>query len=402
MMADSCQLHVSIREKSLINGYIRDIEKNKIKKVIPYAINMMCIDYYHSVKLLYHFAQDLPSGFHVADLDLNTSYIYDITPLHHTDPTITHDAAISNPNIIWNAGMYKQKNCKIPYSIHEHIKTIMHDTFSSNCNEYNVVFKCGGSDTQFTASKSCSAFILSPIVPSSSKQIALRWELPSYPRSIECHNVVYSEKHGLLSVGGFSQTQERLFYRLRLDDEQWESMPSTTDKRTWTSCVCVDDDRLMAVGGYDVNVGAINTVELFDFSENEWKSGYIKSVRHKRYRNGICFDKEDERIYISGGKYAERSTEWYDFTKNKWFDDIPSFPCKMDHYPVLWKEQKHILYVASHSVNCMLWMDLRDRAKWNVVYRRAKQKDTTKMQSLADKFGIKFNPCHGNQNRLLL
>eukprot|EP01084_Bolivina_argentea_P266165 451353_1 len=229
---------IPIRAKRLVNGYIRQFEKQLMDTIIPYSINMICIDYYRSIKLLYYFAEGFHQRFKFINLDLNESYIYNITSLNN-------NASNSSKNkfIVWNSAICLQKNFKIP----QQIKL----PCMKNTNRYNIIFKCGGSVDHFNASKSCSAFILSQIVPSNTGQLSYEWELPNYPLPIECHSIIYSNKYGLLSVGGYQNGNERLFYRLNFNNFgknksnnnnkwKWNKMESTKDKRSWTSIICID------------------------------------------------------------------------------------------------------------------------------------------------------------------
>ena len=192
-------------------------------------------------------------------------------------------------------------------------------------------------------------------------------------------------------MGGYTVGKKQSFYQLQmsnLDNNEWKwsKMSSTIDKRSWTSMTLIEDDKIFVVGGFDLHVGALRSVEIFDFEQSEWNKGKIKQLRRKRCRNGIVYSEEFKRVFVSGGRAAEHSTEWYDFEQNKWLDNIPHLRYKIDHYPAMWLQSRDVLFVASACADCLQWIDLRINKKWNVICGKGRNK-----MPFSETFGVPYS-----------
>jgi len=374
---------LSTRDQTLVNGYIRRTQNDLKSQTIPTDISDICALYfqYRTIYFFHHDPESTEFKFRAAAVGggISTSY-----KLHNPEGE-------RSANIVWNSGMSHQRNFRIPCSVNQRI----HDTFSNDDflyspnGEYDVILNCGGSLDDFNGSTKCYGYVLSPINRDKTEQMAFRWTLPSYAEPLECHSILYTPNHGLLSFGGYASGRECKFQRLRFDQDreptEWERMPSTEDKRSWTSSVQIGEDRVMVVGGYDVNVGALRGVEVFDFSTNRWDNASVRNIKKKRYGTGIVFHENTKRVFISGGDKAQHSTEWYDFAKNKWYLDIPEYSYKLNRYPAVWIENHTQLLVASETANRLLCLDLREMKRWT---QWKCPHDTSRHLKVSDLLGI--------------
>ena len=190
---------------------------------------------------------------------------------------------------------------------------------------------------------------------------------------------LYSDKHGLLSIGGARRNCNfKLDFGKFVQEHKpkWDQMPGMLKNRGRVSCCLINTisknndyntEKLIVVNGADNDNGGdyLNTMEIYDFNDEEWRE--LKQSNFCRECAGICYDENLNCIYVGGGvcdftsKYAQNKLEYYDCYKLDWFElnDL-----KMDHsyYPIMWKNIKNnkLLYIASCSSNTLELYDLRN------------------------------------------
>ena len=205
--------------------------------------------------------------------------------------------------------------------------------------------------------------------------------------------MVFSQKHGLLSIGG--QDDECLIikdiYQLGMDQNdqygsqlgnKWEKL-TDLDVGVSKCSVCLYRDNishtnsLFIVGGETSIIGAQNKTQIFNLDKDEWE--FAKSSEISRFDAGIYCDKDKQRIYLMGGRDKDDGNaitnihEYYDIQRNEWFcDNIPLM--KLGCKPLIWS-QGDLLYTAGflNYGFSMQYIDLRLQNKeWIVMDEKVK------------------------------
>ena len=219
--------------------------------------------------------------------------------------------------------------------------------------------------------------------------------IPKLTKVRALYNTIYSDKHGLLLLGGFGlsnninvkkQTMNDVIQLKSINDKTWNKLPNMNHKRCIHSSVIVNDDKLFVFGGK--NDKFLNTCEYFDFNNNKWNN--IKSMNHSHGGCGTFYDNNNKNIYIIGGandddtkNNIENSFFKYDIHKNDWYP-LPSTNYKHICYPHLTSyKHKFNMYndnnilIVFGGENCfesfnkgkhyIEWIDIRESTnKWNV------------------------------------
>ena len=198
-------------------------------------------------------------------------------------------------------------------------------------------------------------------------------QLPAFEVVGTGSELIYTEKYGLIAIGGM---KNHVFYSLRvsatndIDDEWgWKHIGSgkMNRKRGLFSTSMITDTKLICCGGFAINenAGYHNQCDIYNFETNEWTE--IADLNKKRCRHAMHIDKINNKIYIGGGKKdsyrdAIKEFECYDIIKNKWY-----ILNKLNHgHPrvcALWSENVNVLYIGSNYSNIVERMDLREN-KW--------------------------------------
>ena len=205
-----------IRNTSLIacNGYIRSIENQLDSQLIPASIYYLCYQFYHHCNRLIYLSQDNqsnPSNILAAELNENNKLIqtYGIQCNLINDTNINHQLQWD----IVNAGIHYQSHIALNNKMYQQLST------NHNVNDFDVIFKVGGKvSSSQTPSASAMAVMLDPIHKTQgtlsyfihilfthfphTQTTAYCLQLPSLP-SPTCGNfALFSNKYGLISIGG--------------------------------------------------------------------------------------------------------------------------------------------------------------------------------------------------------
>eukprot|EP01084_Bolivina_argentea_P174319 301968_1 len=370
--------------KLLVDGYIRMIE-NSIIQTIPYPINEICFQFYYRTNKLVCKNANIDGLFFV-DFDLNI-----------TDLTIkTHESwkcdvyHLNQPNKLFNSndnnwkasdmGLLYNSNVIYSKSICNEINNsynklnIKHINYS---NSYHTIFQCGGRGNPY-----CCAMILNPIEFSNKNEInytmsSFNLDLPKYPKPINASKLLYSNKYGLLSIGGAYGTSFGLkyVYKLDLNDDnkinniskwKWEILFEMKYGRIAPSAVMISENKLVIMIGYG-SPSYTNTVEMYDLENKQLIQ--LSNTNKKRSDATALYDNKRNKIYLGGGDTTDASMiiEQYDIYKNIWsMNDIPKLKTRYFTRPFLWMENNNILAIGcKQSVD---FIDLRlNNKKWKQI-----------------------------------
>ena len=141
-----------MRHEHLINGYIRELERELNGQIIPYSINQICLQYYLVSNALYlltkfktyatfaHSVFNTPTNqyaLYVHELDtkrkLNCKLINSINP---SDATL-------NPGEHGYNSIFMARDIKLPPILHQHVTKHPYEIYNTKYNNtYNIFFKC--------------------------------------------------------------------------------------------------------------------------------------------------------------------------------------------------------------------------------------------------------------------
>ena len=202
--------------------------------------------------------------------------------------------------------------------------------------------------------------------------IALNMDLPELPLATNAIELLYTEKYGLLAIGGAHGNSEGIttVYQLLLDKDidnlKWELLYDLNEPRIAPSAIMLTKNKMMVMMGYGRS-GYIATAETYDFETKEKMN--LASACKERSDSSVCLDEIRGKIYLGGGDTSATSmiVEEYDIHKNKWnIDNIPRLSRNYGTRPLLWMENENIL-----AVGCRSWMDIidlrMDNIKWNSI-----------------------------------
>ena len=193
---------------------------------------------------------------------------------------------------------------------------------------------------------------------------------------------------------------DKKFFKLSFDSNQylqnydwkWQEFKKLP-QRSIMNCSClVFDDSLVIYGGKDIS--------LYDLNKNEWNEKLSKA-QCSRTQCGLLYDDISSVLYVGGGsrriqyndygrgRFAHfgddtsnlsACMEYYNFHKDKWYNDLPETWMSHSIRPILWKDHS-ILYIASAWNDGAEFLDLRENSKmWTRVY-------INNIQSLSNVFG---------------
>eukprot|EP01084_Bolivina_argentea_P168936 292871_1 len=107
----------------------------------------------------------------------------------------------------------------------------------------------------------------------------------------------------------------------------------------------ITEHRLICCGGRPDDY--LEYVDLYDFEENSWTQ--LSKMVKPRFRSGICTEKiKRKRVYVGGGRAANKSVEFYDIAKNEWFL-LPETNKEHSLRPMLWTENVNLVNIASYG-----------------------------------------------------
>ena len=195
--------------------------------------------------------------------------------------------------------------------------------------------------------------------------------MPSFTHRSRGEYLTYSQKHGLISIGG--QSDNIPFALLKFNHKNnskslanwnWKHININLENaRFWLSATMISDDKLIICGGY----GCEYKTDIYDF--NQKTKINVAKMNYKRKSSGIYFDKNNN-VYIVGGNAQRYSSinstfESYDITKNAW---ITLSSTNKNHilWPALWSNEPNILYIAStYRTMTVEKFDIREN-KWHI------------------------------------
>eukprot|EP01084_Bolivina_argentea_P217368 369074_1 len=395
------------RDILLISGYIHELHNtstfwstnNVVFDVKP--ITDLCIHYFYiqsrTLRFMYLMAEQCASSFPSLDdsdddeedseYTSNDGGIY-ISEMHH--PEHKYYANIydlddgdtpsmhSSDWIVKFAGLCSTKDLVLPSSIHKKVLEEYkrkHGVFQKHLmREYNLLFRvCGSGKAGW--SDTCNAVIVDETYLNqnllTNALFGFNWRLPQLPIKTGGNAVTFSDKHGLISVGGYKSNQCHVLpfdsdaYFEQNYDWIWNEVSPMHEIRWFPSC-CMMEDKLIAMAGSSADHEPLSTMECFDFDRNEWQ--YLSSCNNARKYGGLC-NIDGDKLYIGGGDYATQSVEWYDVHSDRWFN-LPNTQIPHKYYPNLWKH-KHdpsLLYISCSYSNSVECIDLRTHeTSWNVI-----------------------------------
>ena len=204
-------------------------------------------------------------------------------------------------------------------------------------------------------------------------------ELPDLLHGTYQNATVYSNKHGLFSVGGkpsskeleasnFKTTAGNEVFNLQKRSNgkmEWKQMKKMKNEHYYPSACMINDEKLFVAAGFG-SAGGVKRdtkIEMCDVETGEWTQ--LTDCKLEKSGAGIFYDSIQDTVYLGGSNYT--SVECYDLNKNKW-SLLPE--CNLVHTcnPAIWKDD-NVLYIASIAANGMEFIDLREsNASWTVKY----------------------------------
>eukprot|EP01084_Bolivina_argentea_P056111 102725_1 len=372
--------HKYSTEELLLTGYIRQIEILLNGKIIPQSINSLCFDFYHLYNMIFLLIEKNENEIYSIDINNDKSSIYNV--IH---PQFTPN----EPWSIFNGGVCCKQNWILP----DRITAALSSQF--DVNSYNkmfekmkkwnyVIFKVGGYDAQNDNSTNCCNAIIMNRYKTSNDNIAFNVKLPNFISNIYGNSLLFSRQHGLISIGGRTQSPiAKLSFSGMLD---WEKMKSVSNIHI--AATMINKDRILIVNGCKLGIysnqshpGQVNAVQIFDMKKNRFC--YASNSCYSRCSSGIYHDELAHKVYVGGGCFQERIVkymEYYDVNRNKWYK-LPQTSMKHGNTPILWMSNHHkILNIGS--------MDLDKNCRFNglnveVMDLRMGQKGFAIHQSIA-------------------
>ena len=144
--------------------------------------------------------------------------------------------------------------------------------------------------------------------------------------------LVYSNKHGLIVIGGlsgsiYSNGCERSMEILKTNASKWKNLSPMITKKSGLACCLFNDDYIFECGGvnWDSSMTTQNpfgnfldTRSLYNINNNKWKP--LKSMNHSRRSCVAAHDYIKNRIIVGGDPSFNKSMECYELNNNIWID----------------------------------------------------------------------------------
>ena len=339
---------VDTKTKYLIYGFVRIIDIKD--QIIPSSILDLCINFYYlKFKFIYieHKYDTVPPIMSVVDLDGNKNYeckIDSIDTIQYKTHFNCGICYVSDFLLPQNELKYNyNKNNLDPKQLYDFV--FVAQCFNSQSNAYIIDL-----DTDKIEGNKHNTYC---------------WKLPSFKNESLAQNLLYSKKHGLISIGDAENNHNFAvlkFYDDKSDDDydewKWRDLSwKWPTKRCALSAAFIDDDKLICCGGSE---GYREYVDIYDFTTKSMTK--LSSMNEKRTYSGICIDKYNkERIYVGGGYYSSNTFEYYDFIKDSWIS-LANTNGQHKYWPIMWNENANIIFITS---NCKVIekIDIREN-KW--------------------------------------
>ena len=337
---------VNIKTIFLIYGYVRiiDIENN----IIPTSIINLLIKFYYAVSKIVAIVEDNnfevePPHIWIADINQDKSYQCKVKLLNNPS-SIDHYYADTD------CGICYIEDSVLPQCVFE----MNNDLHPSNI--YDVIFVAQQS------SHICNGYIIDRPNNINKFVNAYYWKLPLFDEMIDRSFLVYSSKHGLISVG--NDVNDKNLALLKFDNTiktqfkwKWQYINTKWSDRCYISAAMLNDDKLIFCGGDD-DYGKKS--DLYDFVTQ--KMIQLAEMNEQRTCAGICVDDYAHNVYIGGGKESPSTFEGYDAVKNKW-----TLLCETnyDHayWPIIWNDKANIIIIGSTDCRLFERIDIREN-KW--------------------------------------
>ena len=223
--------------------------------------------------------------------------------------------------------------------------------------EYNAIFVCTGS-----SNRECNAYLIDRT--NTDILNTYHWILP--PLLVQCMgaSVLYSNKYGLIEIGGYSK---QCFSLLPFNNKSlalnWENIDKWSKPRGYIASSFINEDLIICCGGF--KNGYVDCADIYNLKQKKWIK--ISDMKQARCRSGIYVDKiNKQRVFIGGGKIRVpmKKFECYDINKNIWtlLSDTIGYHCAD---PLIWMDNPNIINIISSF--CKIWeqMDLREN-KWKI------------------------------------
>ena len=389
----------------VVDGYVRSIEQNICKQIIPDVIRIEIIKYYVNIAkkiwwLRYsQFAgnQDINGIFITPDIDIqdiNTIYINETDKKYKIKLYDIYESNVTFKDFIngLNGGICCETNVIFPKN------KIISELQIKEGRDMSVMFEC---------EQDCFAKIFYRY-DDIKKIIGYQWTLPSLKKKYTGCTPIYSSKYGLIVIGGNETSRQfmnihRLSFETNIVNDnnkwKWKNISKTDIARQYVaSCIINDDKLLFVTGGYQfggmtysqstVGRPAMKRTECFNFKTNNWI--LLKNAIYPRQKTSIYYDKIKQNIFVVGGNdgygYCSNKFESYDITKNKWYR-LPTTNKKHGNYPICWyQENKSLFCVSSLTAFNIECIDLRDnnQSKWNIICPDLQNLFDTKPKKLMD------------------
>ena len=198
--------------------------------------------------------------------------------------------------------------------------------------------------------------------------------------SLDWSSSLYSNKHGLIVIGGENKDGVlNSMEQLNMTEKKWTYLTSMNYARFNHSSVLFDsnnnDELILTIGcGHDK---LSKTCEVYSFNNNKWTS--IQNMSESRENSGICYWKQLNKIIVVGGWNSPTTVESYDLYKNKWYN-LPELNDEHTQSPHVWIQKPCIhssnglICVAgnieelSNDIGCIEIFDPRDNiSKWKII-----------------------------------
>eukprot|EP01083_Nonionella_stella_P073793 199770_1 len=368
------------KTERLILGYVRGIGITNC--IIPSDIVELCITYYHS-KLIVICIGDYMK---IAELDSNKCYSTTITPL---------DGSI-NPFKFTNGLPLSNFECVVSYVEDFTLPTtVLNMNKDLNAkNIYSAIFQI----TDAYGGPICTAYIVDANAHDKftiydDEHIDLyHWPLPS-PKYPLGHPPVglyplYSSKHGLVAIGKDAFARLQFNYLNKNAPHKWQDIMRLHNRRKhreYPVATFIDEDRFILCGGieyHNVHSGGgsyYNSTlysDIYDFNTDKWMA--MSDMNSPRRSCGICFDGNNNKVYLGGGLSSSGSQsrvfECLDLKQNKW-SVLGSCNKKHQTGAIIWTDGVHanVVHIASSSSRVFEKMDLREN-KWRIYTDKNKFK----------------------------
>eukprot|EP01083_Nonionella_stella_P053674 141882_1 len=353
----------------LINGFIREVQRQLSDQIIPHSLNTLCWRFYYVSRLLI-----------CVTFQDKKLYIADIHS--KKDNKTIASASIDNhfgDGFLSGYCLTKEFNSFPP-------------CLSTKINAFttNVLFKVGGSMRADT----CHSIIID-----TNTFDTIDWKLPQLTPSLYGNCVSYSAQSNLLVSVGDHNALGLSFNNAKFDDDivnesedddictddewQWRKLKSMNEYRYNPTCITLNGlkscDKIMVAGGRGNGSINLNTAEIYDIEEDTW-SANVKPFKTGRRAAGMYCDNYKEQVYLAGGIDdigVGTSVEMFDLHKSEWnLINVPNTRLRHKLHPVLWMEG-NVLYIASicgrnqlkryESSNSLECIDLRISKQWNTI-----------------------------------